>query len=28
VRQKVHAHFTINANGEMSVEFFVESTRC
>jgi hypothetical protein len=28
VRQKLHAHFTINANGEVSVEFSVESTSC
>ncbi len=28
VRQKVHAHFTINANGEVSVEFFRETASC
>jgi hypothetical protein len=28
VRQTLHAHFTINANGEVSVEFSNEATHC
>ena len=28
VRQKLHAHFTINANGDVSVEFSRESASC
>ena len=26
--QRMHAHFTINANGEVSVEFFIDSLTC